>query len=56
MSAIFSHAVNLGLLDSNPCHGVKILGKVKPAAPTTCYTLEEAETSSVLCKNVLIAN
>ena len=43
MAGIFSHAVNLGLLDSNPCHGIKILGRVKPSAPTAHYTLEEAE-------------
>lgn len=43
MAGIFSHAVNLGLLDSNPCHGIKILGRVKPPAATAHYTLEEAE-------------
>ncbi len=43
MAGICSHAVNLGLLDSNPCHGIKILGKVKPPAATAHYTLEEAE-------------
>jgi integrase len=43
MSGVFSHAVNLGVLDDNPCHGIKILGRVKQPKPTTHYTLEEAE-------------
>lgn len=42
-SGIFSHATNLGLLESNPWHDVKILGKVRPPAGTPHYTLEEAE-------------
>jgi integrase len=42
-SGIFSHAINLGLLDSNHWHDVKILGKVKTPKPTAHYTLEEAE-------------
>jgi hypothetical protein len=42
-SGIFTHAINLGLLEQNPWHDVKILGKVKPAKPTDWYTLEEAE-------------
>lgn len=43
MSGLFSHAVNLGLLDANPMVGCKILGKVRPPADTQWYTLEEAE-------------
>ena len=42
-SGIFSHAINLGLLEQNPWHDVKILGKVSPPKPTGWYTLEEAE-------------
>ncbi len=42
-SGIFSCAVNMGLLDSNPWHDVKILGKVKTPKPTEHYTLEAAE-------------
>jgi integrase len=42
-SGIFTHAVNLGLIESNPWHDVKILGKVKAPANTAHYTLEQAE-------------
>jgi len=42
-SGIFTHAVNMGLLESNPWHDVKILGKVKAPAGTPHYTLEEIE-------------
>jgi integrase len=42
-SGIFSHAVNLGLLESNPWHDVKILGKTKAPGETKHYTLEEVE-------------
>jgi integrase len=42
-SGMFTHAINLGMLEQNPWHDVKILGKVKPAKPTAWYTLEEAE-------------
>ncbi len=42
-SGIFSHAVNLGFLESNPWHDVKILGKVKAPEKTLHYSLEEAE-------------
>ena len=41
-SGIFSHAVNLGLIESNPCRDVKILGKTKDPGDTPHYTLEEA--------------
>jgi len=42
-SGIFSHAVNLGLIESNPWHDCKILGKTKAPGETKHYTLEEAE-------------
>jgi integrase len=42
-SGVFSHAVNLGLLDSNPWHEVKILAKVKAPGDAPHYTLEEVE-------------
>ena len=42
-SGIFSHAVNLGHIESNPWHDVKILGKTKEAPETKHYTLEEVE-------------
>lgn len=42
-SAIFSHAVNTGMLESNPWHDVRILGKVKAPKNTPHYTLEEVE-------------
>lgn len=42
-SGIFSHAINIGLLESNPWHDVKILGKVKSPGSTPFYTLEEIE-------------
>jgi integrase len=42
-SGIFSHAVNTGLLESNPWHDVKILGKVRAPDSTPFYTLQEIE-------------
>lgn len=42
-SGIFSHAVNLGMMDRNPWSEVKVLAKVRVSAPTQHYTLEEAE-------------
>jgi integrase len=42
-SGIFSHAVNLGLIESNPWHDVKVLGKSRAPGDTAHYTLEEAE-------------
>jgi integrase len=42
-SGIFSHAVNLGNIESNPWHDVKVLGKTKEPGETAHYTLEEAE-------------
>ncbi len=42
-SGIFSHAVNLGLIESNPWHDVKILGRSRAPGDTKHYTLGEAE-------------
>jgi len=42
-SGLFSHAVNLGLLERNPWREVKLLKKPKPTAPTEHYTLDEAK-------------
>ena len=42
-SGIFSHAVNLGAIESNPWHDVKVLGKTKTPAATKHYTLGEIE-------------
>jgi integrase len=42
-SGIFTHAINLGMLDSNPWHDVKVLAKVKAPGDTPHYTLEEVE-------------
>ena len=42
-SGIFSHAVNLGLIEANPWHDVKVLGKSRAPGDTAHYTLEEAE-------------
>jgi integrase len=42
-SGIFSHAVNVGVIESNPWHDVKVLGKTKEPGETEHYTLEEAE-------------
>jgi integrase len=42
-SGIFSHAVNVGVIESNPWHDVKVLGKTKEPGQTEHYTLEEAE-------------
>src|SRR5262249_44518428 len=41
-SGVFSHAVNVGVIESNPWHDVKILGKTKAPGKTKHYTLEEA--------------
>ena len=38
-SAIFTHAVNTGVIESNPWHDAKVLGKVKQPAGTAHYTL-----------------
>jgi integrase len=42
-SGIFSHAVNVGVIESNPWHDVKVLGKTKEPGDTAHYTLQEAE-------------
>jgi integrase len=42
-SGIFAHAVNVGVIESNPWHDVKVLGKTKEPGETAQYTLEEAE-------------
>lgn len=42
-SGIFTHAVNLGVIESNPWHDAKVLGKTKEPGETQHYTLEEAE-------------
>lgn len=42
-SGIFTHAVNVGKVDSNPWHDCKVLGKTKPVEETEHYTLEEIE-------------
>ena len=42
-SGIFSHAVNLGLIESNPWHDVKVLGRSRAPEDTAHYTLEDAE-------------
>ena len=46
------HAINLGILEHNPWHEVKVLAKVKESAPTQHYTLEEAED----CISALVDN
>jgi len=42
-SGIFSHAVNVGVIENNPFHDCKILGKTIEPQETEHYTLEEAE-------------
>jgi integrase len=42
-SGIFAHAVNVGVIESNPWHDCKVLGKTKEPGETQHYTLEEAE-------------
>jgi integrase len=42
-SGIFSHAVNVGVIESNPWYDCKILGKTIAPQQTAHYTLEEAE-------------
>jgi integrase len=42
-SGVFAHAVNVGVIESNPWHDVKVLGKTKEPGETAHYTLEEAE-------------
>jgi integrase len=40
-SAVFAHALNLGLLEANPVHGAKSLTPAKPPGKTRFYTEEE---------------
>jgi integrase len=42
-SGVFTHAVNVGVIESNPWHDVKVLGKMIEPGETEHYTLEEAE-------------
>jgi len=42
MSAIFTYAVNKGLIDTNPCHDMKPLIRTKEPANTKAYDLETA--------------
>jgi integrase len=42
-SGIFTHALNMGYVESNPWASVKILGKVTEPKQTAHYTLEEIE-------------
>ena len=42
-SGIFAHAVNVAVIESNPWHDVKVLGKTKEPAETAHYTPQEAE-------------
>src|SRR5579864_808504 len=52
-SGIFSHALNLGLIEANPWHDVVNLARVKKSPPTKHYTLEQAEdTMTALASHV----
>ena len=42
-TGIFTHAVNLGHIETNPWHDAKVLGKTKEPGKTGHYTLEEME-------------
>jgi len=42
-SGVFTHAVNVGVIKTNPWHDVKVLGKTIAPGETAHYTLEEAE-------------
>jgi len=43
-SGIFTHAVNRGLIETNPWRDVKVLGKLKAVEQTQHYTLQEMES------------
>jgi integrase len=43
MSGLFSHAVNLGLIERNPLSEAKSLSTAKPPAETESYSLREVE-------------
>ena len=42
-SAMFSHAVNLGIIAANPWREVKVLAKLKETPETEAYSLSQAE-------------
>jgi integrase len=42
MSAVFTHAVNVGLIETNPAHDMKPLIRTKEPEPTDAYDLETA--------------
>jgi integrase len=42
-SALFTHAINVGKIDSNPWHDCKVLGKTLENGETGYYSLEEIE-------------
>jgi integrase len=42
-SGVFTHAVNLGLIETNPWRDVRTLAKPKATGPTAHYALEQAE-------------
>jgi len=42
-SGIFTHAVNRGVIETNPWHDCRVLGKTIEPGETQHYTLEEAE-------------
>ena len=42
-SALFTHAINVGKIDSNPWHDCKVLGKMLENGKTGWYSLEEIE-------------
>ena len=42
-SGVFTHAANLDLIELNPWHHCKVLGKMADPEPTEHYTLEEIE-------------
>jgi integrase len=42
-SGIFTHAVNIGEIETNPWHDARVLGKTKAPATTKHYTLAEME-------------
>jgi integrase len=45
-SGIFTHALNLGLIETNPWHDVKVLAKVRAPRPKVAYSV--AETNAIL--------
>ena len=52
-SGIFTHAVNRGVIETNPWHDCRVLGKTIQPGETAHYTLEEAENViSALVKHV----